>query len=99
APATQWRCGACVTRETFAIAVIAVPLGAAGLLAVVPTRVVTRFALACALPSGGLAVVLAGRALTDPGHPFASKWIAVDAAGGLIVGITGIVGLASLLVS
>jgi hydrogenase-4 component F len=88
-----------VTRETLAVAVIAVPTASAVLLALVPRGAVTRIALACALPSGALAVVLATRALTDPGHPFASKWIAVDAAGGLIAGTTGIVGFASVLVS
>ena len=88
-----------MTRETLAVAVIAAPTASAVLLVLVPRSVVTRVALACALPSGALAVVLATRALTDPGHVFASKWIAVDAAGGLIVGITGIVGLASVLVS
>jgi hydrogenase-4 component F len=79
--------------------VIAVPAAVSVLLAVVPGRFVTRFALAWALPSGGLALALATRALTDPGHLYASKWIAVDAAGGLIVGVTGLVGLASVLVS
>src|SRR5258708_6235513 len=99
APATPRHSGACVTRETLAIAVIAAPVTTSVLLALVPRALVPRVALVCALPSGALAIVLATGALSDPGHPFASKWIAVAAAGGLIVGITGIVGLASILIS
>ena len=88
-----------MTREVLAIAVIAFPAAASVLLALLPPAVVTRVALAWALPSGGLALALAARALTDPSHPFTSKWIAVDAAGGLVVGVTGLVGLTSVLFS
>ena len=43
----------------------------------------------------------AGRASRSPtpGDPFVGDWLVVDAAGGLLVGVIGVVGLASVLVS
>jgi hydrogenase-4 component F len=87
------------SREALALAVIAAPALAAALVALSPRRFVTRIAIAAAVPIGGLAIALAAIALGDPGNPFVGDWIAVDAAGGLLVGVTGVVGLASVLVS
>jgi hydrogenase-4 component F len=43
--------------------------------------------------------VLAVVALASPGEPLVEPWLVVDAAAGLLVGVIGIVGLASVLVS
>jgi hydrogenase-4 component F len=87
------------SRELLALAVVLVPTLAAGLLALVPAGLVTRVAIAAALLTGGLAVALAAVALADPDGSVVGIWIVVDPAGGLLVGVIGLVGLASLLVS
>ena len=50
-------------------------------------------------PTAALALALAVVALADPGEPVVGDWLVVDAAGGLLVGVIGLVGLASVLVS
>ena len=87
------------SRELLAVLVVCVPAAVALLVAVAPRSAVTRLALVGALPTGGLAVALAAVALRSPGAPYAGTWIVVDAAGGLLVGVIGLVGLASVLVS
>jgi len=87
------------TREWLATAVLVTPL--AGILAAtaVPdallTRVETVIACLTAVAAGGLAVV----ALAEPAHREVGRWIVVDPAGGLLIGVIGAVGLASALVS
>ena len=44
-------------------------------------------------------LALAAVALGSPDDPLVGNWIVVDAAGGLLVGVIGVVGLASVLVS
>ena len=88
-----------ISRELLAQLVVATPAAVALLLTVAPRRAVTRLALTAALPTGGLALALTAVALHAPGRPFAGKWIVVDAAGGLLVGVIGLVGLTSVLVS
>jgi hydrogenase-4 component F len=65
----------------------------------VPRRVVSWVAIVAALATGGLAVGLAAIALVDSDHPFVGRWLVVDAAGGLLVGVIGVVGVATVLVS
>lgn len=80
-----------------AVAVIAVPLFSLALIAVVPARLVTRVAVSCAFPTSATALALSVLALKDgqaSGHG-----IVVDTAGGLLIGVTALVGLASVLVS
>ncbi len=77
--------------------VVAVPALVALLVWVVPRRAVTRVALACAVPTSALALVLA--AIAVRGDPSVGYGIAIDAAGGLLLGVTALVGLASVLVS
>jgi hydrogenase-4 component F len=87
------------SRALLALLVVVVPAGSALSLLVVPRRLVRRLALAASLPAGGLAGALAALALARPGAPEAHAWWAVDAAGGLMVGVVGAVGLGSILVS
>ena len=68
-------------------------------MAIAPRRAVRAVALACALPVGGFALALAAVALQAPESPTVRDWLVVDAAGGLLVGVIGLVGLASALLS
>ena len=86
-----------ISHETFAVTVVAVPAVAAALLAVVPGRLVSSLAVAAALPTSSIGIAFAFVALR--GSPSVQHGIAVDAAGGLLVGITALVGLASVAVS
>jgi hydrogenase-4 component F len=88
-----------VTRETLVVALLAAPIAAALLLAVSPLRHVTRLAVIGAVATGGLGLVLAAVALSHPDSPFRSRWLVVDAAGGLLVGVIALVGAASVVVS
>ena len=88
-----------IDRTQLAEATIAVPALIACLLWVLPRGWVERAALGGGILTTGLAATLAARALTDPGHPVVSDWIALDAAAGLLVAVIGLVGLVSVLVS
>ena len=87
------------SRELLAYAVVGIPAITAALLVLVPRRFVTVFALGAAAPTGFLALALAVVTVRTPAQPVVGDWLVVDAAGGLLVGVTGIVGLASVLVS
>jgi hydrogenase-4 component F len=87
------------TREWLATAVLVTPLAGILAAAVVPhallRRVETVTACLTAAAAGALAVV----ALAEPAHREVGRWIVVDPAGGLLIGVIGAVGLASALVS
>ena len=85
--------------EALACTLIATPALTTLLLAVSPRRIVSRIAVGGAFLTAGLAGSLAAVALADPTSTSIGDWIAVDPAAGLLVGVTGIVGLASVLVS
>jgi hydrogenase-4 component F len=68
-------------------------------LALAPRRLVTVLAVAVAAVSTTLALGLSAIALVRSSQPQASNWIVVDAAGGLLVAVVAVVGLASVLVS
>jgi hydrogenase-4 component F len=87
------------SREALACAVVAVPALTAAAVFVVPRRAVARLAVAAAVPTGALAGALATVALSAPDDPFVSRWLAVDAASGLLVAVIGAVGVASVVVS
>ena len=87
------------SREALAIGVVAAPALGAVLVGVSPRRAVTGVAVTIALVTSGLAAVLGSVALARPGEPFVGDWIVVDAAAGLLVGVIGVVGLASVVVS
>jgi len=78
---------------------VGLPVLTAAMVAVIPRRAIVPLACAGAIATAGAAVVLAGIALHAPGSPYTGRWIVVDAAGGILVGVIGVVGLASVLVS
>ena len=84
-------------RELLAVAVVAVPAFAALLVASVPGRFTARAALACAFPASAAALALAAVALR--GEATVRHGIALDPAGGLLLGVTAVVGFGSVLVS
>ena len=86
-------------REQLAWAVVAAPAVIAVLVLVVPRRVATAFALVGAFVTAGLALALSVLAFRSLSDPVVGKWIVVDAAGGLLVAVVAIVGLATVLVS
>jgi hydrogenase-4 component F len=88
-----------VTREALAYALLAVPAGATGVLLVAPRRLVTGLAVTAAVPTAALAVVVAAVALARPQDVWVSRWVVVDTAGGLLVAVIGLVGLATVAVS
>jgi hydrogenase-4 component F len=68
-------------------------------LAVAPRRSIHVVALVGAFASAAGALALAAVALSDPDHPHVGDWLVVDAAAGVLVGVIGLLGLASVLVS
>ena len=67
--------------------------------AVMPAAILVRVETGVAIATGLAALSLATVALLDPAHREIGRWIVVDPAGGIILGVIGIVGLASALVS
>jgi hydrogenase-4 component F len=80
-----------------ALVVVALPVLAAAAVALVGERHVTRTALVFAVPATACALVLCGLALA--GGQSSAHGIVVDTAGGLFIGVIGLIGLASVLVS
>jgi hydrogenase-4 component F len=87
------------SRESLAVAVLAVPAIGVLLSALVPQRLLARVVMTTAIVAASVSVTLAAIALVDPRTREIGRWIVVDAAGGLLVGVIGVVGLASTLVS
>ena len=87
------------SREWIALLAVGLPTTTALLTGVVPRRAVERVALAGLVASGVAAIALSIIALASPAELEISDWIVIDAAGGLIVGVVGIVGLASAIAS
>jgi hydrogenase-4 component F len=88
-----------ISRELLAQAVVAVPALTTAVVLVVPRRALTPIAVAGALLTGVLALALTVLALDAPAARIVGDWLVVDAAGALLVGVIGIVGVASVLVS
>jgi hydrogenase-4 component F len=88
-----------ISREALALAAIAAPAATALAAGVAPRRAVQSIALAGAVVSAATAGVLSAVALISPQHPHVGPWLVVDAAAGLLVGVTAFVGLTSVLVS
>jgi hydrogenase-4 component F len=83
-----------------AVAVPVLPLLAGLAVAVLPSqRAGERIALLCALPTALLAVITTAWALVASDRPLLGHWLCVDAAGGVLVGVIGVVGAASLATS
>ena len=88
------------SREAIAVAVPVLPLMAGLAVAALPSaRAGERVALSCAPPIAVLALITSTWALIDSDRPVLGHWLCVDAAGGVLVGVIGLVGAASLAVS
>ena len=87
------------SREWLAAAVLAAPLAGVACVALIPRGLLARAGIAGAVVTSAASLALAAVALADPGHRELGRWIVVDAAGGLLVGVIAVVGLASALVS
>jgi hydrogenase-4 component F len=79
--------------------VIAVPSATAVLLLLAPRRLVPGLAGAAAVPTASVSLALTVLALHTPGDPRVGEWLVVDVAGALLVGVIGVVGLASVFAS
>jgi len=88
-----------ISRDALALAAIAAPAATALASGLTPRRAVQGVALAGGAVSAAAAGALAAVTLVSPQHPHIGNWLVVDAAAGLLVGVTGVVGLASVLVS
>jgi hydrogenase-4 component F len=86
-----------ISHVTLAMVVVGAPVLGAVLVAVAPTRLVGRVAVVCAFPTGALALTLAAVAFGD--RPSSGHGIVVDTAGGLLVAVIAVVGLATVFVS
>jgi hydrogenase-4 component F len=87
------------SRELLALLAVAVPALAAVLTAAAPRRAVHVVAAIGALASASAAATLSTVALISPGSPLVERWVVVDAAAGLLVGVIGVVGLTAVLAS
>lgn len=87
------------SREWLAGAVLAFPLAGIAAVLLVPRGLLSRAGVAAAAATGAAAVTLAAVALGNPEQVELGRWIVVDTAGGLLVGVIGVVGLASALLS
>ena len=88
------------SRAVIAVAVPAVPLLAGLTIAAIPgRRAAERVALLSAVPTAALAVLTGVWALSAADRPLLGDWLCVDAAGGVLVGVIGVVGAASVALS
>ncbi len=87
------------TREWLAGAVLLAPAVGIAAAAVAPARALTAVETAIACLTAAAATILSAVALAEPAHREIGRWLVVDAAGGLLIGVIGIVGLTSALVS
>ena len=87
------------SREALALAAVAAPLAALVPVALAPRRVLHRVAVLASLPAGALALALAAVAVVGADDPSVGRWVVIDAAGGLLVGVVGLVGVTSVLAS
>lgn len=90
-----------MTDATLASAVLAVPLAAAALVALMPTpRAADRLNLATSVLTAALALGLAAMALAAaPEEAGRGSWYVLDAAGGVFLALVAAIGLASAAVS
>ncbi|MHB8642160.1 MAG: proton-conducting transporter transmembrane domain-containing protein [Gaiellaceae bacterium] len=87
------------SREWLALVVVGVPAFVAIFVAMAPRRSVSSVAVVGAFASASAAAALSAVALASPRNPLVEKWLVVDAAAGLLVGVIGIVGLTAVLAS
>ncbi|WP_411276926.1 proton-conducting transporter membrane subunit [Gaiella sp.] len=86
-------------REWLVTVVLVLPLVGAGAAGVVSRGWLCRVMTGIAVLTALAALTLAAVALLEPTHRELGRWIVVDPAGGIIVGVIACVGVASALVS
>ena len=87
------------TRDWLATAVLVAPLAGIVAAGVTPARLLARLEMAIACFTAAAATVIAIVALAHPGERQLGRWLVLDPAGGLLLGVIGAIGLASALVS
>jgi hydrogenase-4 component F len=87
------------TRELLAVGAVALPAATAVALSLVPRRALRSAAIAGASATGAFALAIAGLVLSDPTQLVVGPWIVLDPTGALFLGVTAVVGLASVLAS
>jgi hydrogenase-4 component F len=87
------------SRGWLAVALLGTAATGVPLSALVPRRALSHVAVAVAIVTAACSVALAAIALARPEGRHMGDWLVVDAAGGLLVGVIGVVGLTSALVS
>jgi len=87
------------SRELLALAVVVTPvLGGLAVLCA-PRRALNGVAAAGAALSAAFALALSAVALAEPARALVERWVVVDAAAGMLVGVIGVVGVTAVLVS
>ena len=86
-------------REWLVALVLVLPVVSVATAAVTPRTLLSRAMTGMAALTALAALTLATVALVEPTHRELGRWIVVDPAGGIILGVIAIVGLASALVS
>ena len=86
-------------REWLVAFVLVLPVVGVAAAAVMPRSLLSRAMTGIAVLTALAALALAAVALVEPTHRELGRWIVVDPAGGIILGVIAIVGLASALVS
>jgi hydrogenase-4 component F len=87
------------SREWLALTVTGVPALMALLVLTLPRRVTATVAIAGAVLTAGVALSLTVLAFQSAADPFVGSIFVVDAGGGVLTGVIGVVGLASVLMS
>ena len=87
------------SRETLALLTVGLPSLTALLSVIAPRRAVPPIALTGLIGSGLAAIGLSLVTLTTPAKVEVSDWVVIDASGGLLLGVIGLVALASAIVS
>lgn len=87
------------SREALALAAVGLPALTAAVAATAPRRAVQPAALSGLAASSAAALTVAIVALASPAELEVTDWVVVDAAAGLMVGVIGMVALASALAS
>ena len=87
------------SRELFALAAVGLPALVAATIVLVPRRFVVAVAVAVAVPVSVPSIALSAWILHAPAKPSMSRWLVVDAPGGLLLAVIAVVGLASAFAS
>lgn len=87
------------SSQLLAVVVVALPLVTAVVVGLTPARLTSAVSVIGAIPTSMAGLALAGSAIGHAGHPVVGRWIVIDAAGALFLGVGSVVGLASVVLS